>query len=39
MLCLYVLCMAGRKEEAERIVSERRADPRKATVPAEYWAG
>jgi hypothetical protein len=37
-LCLYALCLSGREEEADRTLSARWADAKKANVPGEYWA-
>jgi spermidine synthase len=37
-LCLYALCMAGRKEEAERTLSARWAEAKKANLPSDYWS-
>jgi hypothetical protein len=36
-LCLYTLCMAGRKEEAERTLAGLWPEARKANVPTAYW--
>jgi len=36
--CLFALCMAGRKEEAERSLSALWDEDKMRAIPAEYWA-
>jgi predicted membrane-bound spermidine synthase len=37
-LCLYALCMAGRKDEADRLLSESWGEAKKKNIPADHWA-
>jgi spermidine synthase len=37
LMCLYTLCMAGRKEDAERMLASYSDNTLLATIPPDYW--